>query len=614
MKTTIFLVIAVLISCKSIAQDEELRASINPLLYPFYHGVASGDPLDDRVILWTRFTDDTLNVDSVRIDWRVALDTGMTNIVNYGYGYTSENKDWTFKVDADGLQPNTWYYYDFYASEKYSIRGRTKTAPVGDIDSVRFAVVSCSNWEHGYFGSYRHLRDRNDFDAVLHLGDYIYEYEVGGYSANIGNRENVPTNEIITLEDYRLRYSHYRLDNDLRKLHQQVPFINIWDDHESANDSYKDGAENHDPNTEGTWASRKTSAAQAYREWLPIREPQPGTDRIYRKFSWGDLLDLYMLDTRLEGRDEQVGTTSSLINDPNRSILGSTQYNWLTSNMQSSTTQWQILGQQVMMAPFEVFGEPVNADQWDGYKYERDQLFNFFDSNIDNLVVLTGDIHTSWVNDLPLSNYDGSSCTGSVGVEYVVTSVTSPGFPIGVGESLIHSFNPHMQYTDLTSHGYMILDINKTRVQGDYYYLNDIEDENTNQYPGDAYQVLDGEKCANQSALFSSRESLPPVLAPDSPIISLTDIQEASNATLLGTYPNPFHSDLTVQLYLQRLETIHLELYNISGQMIYSDEINSLNRGINYLNINLNDMEAGSYLLVIKGDHHQISKPILKLN
>ena len=200
------------------SQNLNPRKSLDPILYPFYHGVASGDPLSNAVILWTRFTDDTLSTDSVEINWRIATDTSMVNVINSGNGFAHVENDWTFKVDASGLSPDTWYYYDFEAFNYHSIRGRTKTAPLGDNDSARFAVVSCSNYEHGYFNAYRYLRDRNDFDAVIHLGDYIYEYAAGGYSAGIVDRDNEPTNEIITLEnanqDLKIQ-AQKRLNRDL---------------------------------------------------------------------------------------------------------------------------------------------------------------------------------------------------------------------------------------------------------------------------------------------------------------------------------------------------------------------------------------------------------------
>ena len=197
------------------AQENFPREKLETYLAPFYHGVASGDPLSDRVMLWTRITEDTLTTASTTVQWRIATDTSMMNIVNSGSGLCTSAKDWTFKVDATGLQPNTWYYYDFFALGKYSLRGRTKTLPVGDVDSVRLGVVSCSNFEHGYFGSYRLMAQRNDIDCILHLGDYIYEYAVGGYSANIAGRESFRHESLLSpvckgcifgfgLEGYRL--------------------------------------------------------------------------------------------------------------------------------------------------------------------------------------------------------------------------------------------------------------------------------------------------------------------------------------------------------------------------------------------------------------------------
>ncbi len=594
------------------SQNLNPRKSLDPILYPFYHGVASGDPLSNAVILWTRFTDDTLSIDSVEINWRIATDTSMVNVINSGNGFAHVENDWTFKVDASGLSPDTWYYYDFEAFNYHSIRGRTKTAPLGDNDSARFAVVSCSNYEHGYFNAYRYLRDRNDFDAVIHLGDYIYEYAAGGYSAGIVDRDNEPTNEIITLEDYRVRYSHYRLDDDLRDLHQQYPFINVWDDHESANDSYVDGAQNHSPSTEGPWIERKSNATQAYHEWLPIRSPVPGDLQIYREINYGDLMSLYMLDTRLEGRSEQGGTSS----DPNRTILGQNQFTWLTNELKTSNTKWNILGQQVMIAPLEVFGATLNDDQWDGYDYERTRLYDSITLNgIDNIIVLTGDIHTSWVNDIPLSNYDASNCTGSVGVEYVVTSVTSPGlgFLGTVAGGTISLFNPHIQYTNLSEHGYMILDVSKDKVTGNYYYMNSVDAVLSGEYFEDAYSVLDGENCVNQASGPTQSSKDPPIFAPESPINGTATINDHLTAfTVFGTYPNPFYEDLTIQLFLANDQAITFECYDITGKLVFNQEIYLLSKGLNYVKLYLSSLSSGTYSLVIKSENHYSSKKLIK--
>lgn len=599
----------------SFAQDDNnfLREKGVIDLYPFYHGVASGDPLDDAVILWTRVTDDTLTADSVLVNWRVGTDTTMSTIVTSGFGYAKASKDWTFKVDATGLQPGTWYYYDFEALGENSIMGRTRTAPVGDIDSLRFGVVSCSSYEHGYFGAYRHLMDRNDIDCILHLGDYIYEYEVGGYSNNISGRTYEPTNEIITLEDYRIRHSHYKLDQDLRKLHQQYPFIVVWDDHESADNSYHDGASNHDPGTEGLWTDRLGASGQAYHEWLPIRSPQPGNIQIYRSFEFGDLINLPMIDTRIEGRDEQISSQADA-NDPTRTMLGAVQYAWLTNNLGNSTKQWNIVGNQVMIAPLEAFGNPVNYDQWDGYAYERGQLLNFVDTNVTNFIVLTGDIHTSWVNDIPNSGYDASSCTSSSGVEFVVTSVTSPGFDIGVGSSVIQAANSHIHYVDLSKKGYGVLDVNKMRTQFDFYYLNDAEDVNTGQYHGASYYVNDGEHCANEASGPSSRPGPFPIFAPQPEEADPSSVPELKTPSfvVLGAYPNPANDKVTFQLYADQTTPINIQVYDMLGRKVFEDLMTNVHIGVNYAQFEINDLEKGTYQFVISNGMYKVTKSIIK--
>lgn len=618
MKRTLVLAITLLLfgSYFNSASAQNLRSGLIPALAPFYHGVASGDPLTDRVILWTRITPDSTVTpgDSVMVQWRIATDTSMSNVINSGFGYAGDNSDFTFKVDASGLSPDQCYFYDFFALGKYSVRGRTFTAPQGDVDSLRFAVVSCSSYEHGYFNVYRRLLQRNDFSAVLHLGDYIYEYETGGYTNNIAGRTYEPTNEIISLTDYRVRYSHYKLDDDLRLLHQQYPFITIWDDHESANDSYKDGAENHTQGAEGNWVDRKAYSMQAYHEWMPIRTA-PASGSIYRKIEYGDLINFYMLDTRLEGRDEQVGATSSDVNLPTRSLLGQTQYNWLTNELNNSTKQWDVLGQQVMIAPLEILGNPVNADQWDGYNYERNKLLNHVDSiGLENLVVLTGDIHTSWGNDIPGSGYDGSTGAGSVGVEYVVTSVTSPGSPIGA-ESLIMASNDHMQYVNLTEHGYMILDVNKQRTQGDWYYVDDVQSVSSNEFFGDGYFVADTTKHLQQASGFSvASNKYNKVYAPEMPLPAPNNIPEIDDQLVIfGAYPNPFTTSFTIQYYLFDNEEVNVRLVNAIGQVVFEDNIEQAAKGLNYMELNTETLQAGTYQLVLSTPNQAVSKTLVRL-
>ncbi|WP_317930655.1 alkaline phosphatase D family protein [Halioxenophilus sp. WMMB6] len=285
----------------------------------FEHGVASGDPLQDSVILWTRITANAKQPqEAFKVQWRLAEDAEFKRVVNSGAASTSAARDYTVKVDVAGLEPDTTYYYQFQLGHEKSPLGRTRTLPIGDIEQTRLAVVSCSNFGYGYFNVYREIAQQDELTAVLHLGDYIYEYNNEGYSDHslaAGERRLQPEHEIIALDDYRARYSLYRRDPDLQAAHAQHPFICVWDDHELANDAYMTGAENHQPESEGDWQQRKAAAIQAYREWLPIRDYQDASNPAltYRSFQIGNLVSLYMLDTRIIGRSQQFDYQADMI-------------------------------------------------------------------------------------------------------------------------------------------------------------------------------------------------------------------------------------------------------------------------------------------------------------
>jgi alkaline phosphatase D len=593
--------------------SQDTRNSLRVEQAPFFHGVASGDPLHNRVIIWTRVTPEQINEEDVSVSWRIATDTSMTNIVNQGVFVTNQTRDYTVKVDVTNLQPSTCYFYDFKVGERYSVRGRAITADLGDNENVRFAVVSCSNYQYGFFNAYRTIAERNDVNAVLHLGDYIYEYGAGGYSANIEGRDHEPVHEIVTLDDYRLRYSHYRLDHDLQRIHQQYPFICVWDDHESANDSWVEGADNHDESTQGMWGVRKNNSKQAYFEWLPIRE-QNEEFSIYRKIQYGDLVNLFMLDTRLEGRNEQVGATSSEINNPNRTLLGTEQLDWLKTNLSNSTARWNILGQQVMMAPLKAFGTPVNTDQWDGYPVERESILQHIVSNsIDNVVVLTGDIHTSWANDLPLNGYNATTGANSAGVEFVTTSVTSPGFPIGVGVSLIQSMNSHIKWADLTKRGYILLDINKNRTQAEWYFMDDINTANNNQTFGKAYFVNHQERFLRAASLTTVSENQC-IAAPPHPYnpADYVSTNENNPFTLFGIYPNPFDNYFILHLGAIQAEMISVSLYDISGKLVFQQAQIPVNGSSEYFKLYTESLAKGSYQLLVESSQGKVSHKLVK--
>ncbi|RQM33747.1 alkaline phosphatase [Rhodococcus ruber] len=493
----------------------------------FAHGVASGDPLPDRVILWTRVTPAPDAVPgsglgaATAVRWEVATDGDFRDVVASGSVTTSPVSDHTVKVDATGLEPDTAYVYRFTAGDVSSPVGRTRTAPGPDTDPdrLRFAVVSCSNWEAGFFGVYRHLAARPDLDAVVHLGDYLYEYGTGEYAA--GDRvvrPHDPRHEIVTLADYRIRHGQYKSDPDLQRLHALVPWIVVWDDHESANDAWSGGAENHDPAVEGIWADRRAAALQAYLEWQPVR-PGGTTDapRLYRRLQFGSLAELSMLDLR-SYRSEQVN--GRRLDDPERTITGAEQMAWLTAGVASSGTRWQLVGNPVMIAPvllpplderttaaltavagIPAAGAPFNVDQWDGYPADRRRLLDAIRASGRDVVFLTGDIHSSWAADIPVdaANYPGA---GTVATELVVPSVTSANIDelLGVAprtvspsiEAAVQATNRHIGYVELDSHGFGILDVTADAVQMDWFYVLDPTDPGTGARYGTSRRVAAG--------------------------------------------------------------------------------------------------------------------------
>ncbi len=332
----------------------------------FQYGVASGDPLGDRVILWTHVRW-SQGDDAVSLRYEVADDAAFSRLVSSGSVLASADTGYTAKVDATGLQPGRSYYYRFLSGAAASPVGVTRTLPA-QTDAVRLAVMSCSNYPAGFFNVYAAVA-RSDAEFAVHLGDFIYEYGANGYaSANAAalGRVSEPAAELLTLADYRRRHAQYKSDPDSKTLHARMPLIAVWDDHEVANDAYTDGAENHSPDTEGPWAARRAAALQAYHEWMPIRTG-PARERIYRSFHFGELLSLHMLDTRLLGREQQIEITAlaglagpaaqaqalAAYTSPARQLLGAEQLAWLQGQMAASTATWQVLGQQVLMARME---------------------------------------------------------------------------------------------------------------------------------------------------------------------------------------------------------------------------------------------------------------------
>lgn len=483
----------------------------------FKHGIASGDPLADRVILWTRVTASAPG--TINVNWEVASDEAFGIIVGRGVASTGPERDYTVKVDVVSLQAASIYFYRFFTGADRSPVGRTKTLPVGGVSQSKFAVVSCANFPAGYFNVYADIAKRTDLDLVLHLGDYIYEYGRLGYASQLAialDRLSTPDHEILTLEDYRMRHAQYRSDGDLRAMHARLPMIAVWDDHDLADNAWSGGAANHDEGAEGTFNARRAAAVQAYHEWLPTRLPDPALPlQIYRSFDIGTLASLHMLDTRLIGRDKQMTLEQHLSGEsasPARQLLGVAQTDWLASRMAASAGIWQVLGQQVLMmrmaVPLSVATaitvetlteyiaaqstpealrsdsqkallaqpkSPYNMDAWDGYPSARDTVLSLARSQGKNLISLAGDTHNAWAGNL-------TDRTGQrVGVEFAAAAVSSPGFervlPLVANDLLSDAFKrmiDDLRYAETSKRGYVVLTLTPAEARSDFVEVSTV--------------------------------------------------------------------------------------------------------------------------------------------
>ncbi|WP_291833389.1 alkaline phosphatase D family protein [Brevundimonas sp.] len=491
----------------------------------FQHGVASGDPRADGAVIWTRVTPSDPSARGIRVDWSVWRDGDASAAVAGGTVETGPERDFTVKIPVTGLQPGVEYRYAFTSGETRSPQGRVRTLPVGANPETVLAVVSCQLYPGGLFNAYDAISKLERLDAVVHLGDYIYEYgaEPGDYGMDHGaalNRAPVPAHEIVSLADYRQRHAQYKTDPDLQAAHARAAFICVWDDHEVANDTWTMGAENHTPATEGDFGARKAAALKAYFEWMPIREPEGGLteEAIYRSFDFGDLASLLMVETRLTARNEQLTYAADMPmtaagpdlaafearrNDPARDLLGDRQRDWIKTTLQASRAAgrpWQVLGNQVVMARVQgpdisklasrleimalmaslkpeiraqvqqaqqlfSLGVPFNLDSWDGYPAGRERLYAAFAEAGVEPIVLAGDSHAFWVNDLK----DAGGARRAV--EFGTSSISSPspgdhvpGVPLGAA---LNAANPEVVLCDQTAKGYVLLTLTPTQARAE---------------------------------------------------------------------------------------------------------------------------------------------------
>ncbi|MBL8546634.1 MAG: alkaline phosphatase D family protein [Hyphomonadaceae bacterium] len=495
----------------------------------FTHGVASGDPLPDGIILWTRFVGG-----DGRIAYEISEDESFTRITVRGEARADPATDFCAKIDVRGLAPGRSYFYRFLANSGPSLTGRTRTAPL-EAQSLSVGLVSCANYAFGHFHAYGHLAQRDDIDLVLHTGDYIYEYGADEYPRTelaVPGRAFDPDHEIITLNDYYTRYAQYHTDPNLQALRAAKPISAVWDDHEIANDSTSTGAQNHQRN-EGAYADRVAAATKAYFDWMPIRRPEPNGVRIYRSLEWGDLARIILIDTRLIGRIRQLdyrrnvgalrlimdgpGTAAAvedfrrtLLNDPTRTLLGAGQEAWVAQQLAESKQRgqtWQILAQQIAMGE-QLVGEgaaalvspdahanvrryvtiaerlgrlrmPWNLDAWDGYPAARTRFLQACVANAANAVILGGDSHNTWVNNL--ASPDEPSRMAAI--EFAGASVTSPGLEQalaagapGAREAIMRSANSHLAWCDVTNRGYGALRFTRAACEAEWVAFDDVRD------------------------------------------------------------------------------------------------------------------------------------------
>lgn len=489
----------------------------------FTHSLASGEPRQNSVMLWTRFVPNA--GDQARLVWQVSPTSDFAQIVDEGEANAEGRNDHTVKPLAEGLQPGQWYFYRFRSPDgQISPIGRTRTLPDGPTASFKIALFSCSNIGFGWFNAYAHAAARPDIDLIVHVGDYLYEYERGRYpkTADALRIEAIePMGEIVRLADYRLRFASYRSDPDLRRLHQLFPMVAMWDDHESANNSWIDGAQNHQSETEGPWPQRKSAAMRAYREWMPVGE------QAWESYEIGDLATLFRPETRLVGRSQQLELDDALRGqaditaaltrfrdgpwqDPSHSMLGANQEQWLASGLRQSAgrgAKWQLLAQQVIMGRLALppeavgwdkpdvsaevrartanqlaasrLGLPSNLDAWDGYPAARRRLLKSALDADANLVVLSGDTHNAWALDL---DTEGTPA----GVEIGGHSVTSPGAeyniphvaPDDIERSMI-SRNPELKWAEFRHRGYVTVELTPERVTGEWLFLETVRERST---------------------------------------------------------------------------------------------------------------------------------------
>ena len=591
------------------AQFDSLPPNIyaDTLFSPFYYGVASGDPVQDGVIIWTKvYTEEAENLE---ISWEVAEEEEMSNIVQSGIFTTDSTRDFTVKIDVSGLSPNKTYYYQFTDPEgNISQKGRTKTAPAEMVDELKFAIGSCSSVYSGFFNAYKRISERDDLDAVIHLGDYVYDFPDTDELVRIP--EPFPIDPSV-LNEWRDLHSYYLLDPDLRAARQMHPFIVIWDNHD----------------TDSNNGESKDDAIQAFYEYLPVRQVNDTKAKIYRHLAYGDLVDIFMLDAESFHAIDSLET-----GDP--SMLGLEQYNWLEDGLLNSTAKWRVIGSQKLFSLYSIEDSPidlpigdgfvVDPGSWDGFQQERNKLLSvLYDNEINNNIVLSGDMHFSMATDIaafPLDTnyYDPETRAGSIGVEFMASSITrgnldEMGYEEALADFLINlsmDINPHQRYLELINHGYGILNIHPNYCSAEIWF-------------SDKYQVTDEEEMDVRLYVAEDRNHWEMEL--DSSVIVPIDTTEMNDTVdssldpelqyfnISEAYPNPGLNKINFILNLEKSEEINISFIEIGTGKIIKREKQMIQSGLNQkLQLNTEDIPSGNYLIKIEGKSFKENRKWLK--
>lgn len=434
--------------------------------------MASGDPKASEVTIWTRVTPE--HKGKTEVEWELAEDATFLNVFQKGTVLTDSTKDYTIKLKLQDLSPDHYYYYRFSYEGSYSSVGRTKTLPLGAVDQINIISVSCNAYESGYFSAFRAIANfETKIDAVVHLGDFIYEGFAEKFIA-IEERIPLPNHELTSLDDYRTRYAQYRLDPHLQAAMRMHPFIHIWDDHEIANDAYTDGAKAHDPNTQGDYQERKAAAVQAFYEWVPIETDH----KMYRSFQFGEMASLLMLDGRLEAKTKPIPFADEHFKDSSRHFLGAKQLIWLQNELKNSESSWNLIGNPVAFTAknkaWKIDSTKAKED-WSGYPYERQIVMNAIATLDKNVAFLTGDTHISWATDV--EDNEGNT----IGYEIAMQAVTSANWgDFNEKEKLQEieyewfndPLNDHLKYLSLYGHGFGMSSITSNEISHSWYYVD----------------------------------------------------------------------------------------------------------------------------------------------